>query len=133
MPDVSADGMIAKCKNVSSTNWDKMAIGEGLWLPGHWGLYIGNGLAVECTPAWNNCVQITAVGNIGAKAGYPTRKWQKHGKLPWVDYVESEDDKEHTANKAKVKSRFGFDDKTIEFLDGYKWNKALMEKLATKP
>ena len=133
VPDVSADGMIAKCKNVSSTNWDKMAIGEGLWLPGHWGLYIGNGLAVECTPAWNNCVQITAVGNIGAKAGYPTRKWQKHGKLPWVDYVESEEDKEHEANKAKVKSRFGFDDKTIEFLDGYKWNKSLMEKLATKP
>lgn len=42
-------------------------------------------------------------------------------------------DEKHEANKAKVKSRFGFDDKTIEFLDGYKWNKALMEKLATKP
>ena len=42
-------------------------------------------------------------------------------------------DEKHESNKAKVKSRFGFDDKTIEFLDGYKWNKALMEKLATKP
>lgn len=39
----------------------------------------------------------------------------------------------HEANKTKVKSRFGFDDKTIEWLDTYKWNKALFEKLATKP
>lgn len=132
VPDVSADGMITKCKNVSSTNWDKMAIGEGLWMPGHWGLYIGNGLAVECTPAWKNGVQITAVGNIGSKAGYNTRTWQKHGKLPYVTYVTSEDDKKHSENKAKVKSHFGFSDGTIEFLDGYKWNKDLFEKLANK-
>lgn len=38
----------------------------------------------------------------------------------------------HEANKAKVKSRFGFDDKTIEWLDTYKWNQALFEKLASK-
>ena len=81
---------------------------------------------------WNNCVQITTVGNIGAKAGYPTRKWQKHGKLPWVDYVESEDDEKHEANKAKVKSRFGFTDATVDWLDTYKYNKDLMEKLANK-
>ena len=41
---------------------------------------------MECTPAWKNGVQITAVGNIGSKSGYPTRYWTKHGKLPWVDY-----------------------------------------------
>lgn len=40
---------------------------------------------------------------------------------------------EHEANKVKVKSRFGFDDKTIDWLDTYKWNEALFEKLATKP
>ena len=51
VPDVSADGMITKCYDVSTTSWDKMAIGEGLWMPGHWGVYIGNGLAVECTTA----------------------------------------------------------------------------------
>ena len=63
-----------------------MVPGEGLWGPGHWGLYIGDGLAVECTPAWKNGVQITAVGNIGTKAGYNTRTWTKHGRLPYVDY-----------------------------------------------
>ena len=86
VPDVSADGMIAKCKDVSSSGWDKLLPGEGLWLPGHWGTYIGNGLAVECTPIWGNGVQITCVGNIGVKGGYNSRKWSKHGKLPWVDY-----------------------------------------------
>ena len=86
VPDVSADGMIAKCKDVSATGWDKLLPGEGLWMPGHWGLYIGDGLAVECTPAWENKVQITAVKNIGAKTGYNARTWTKHGKLPWVEY-----------------------------------------------
>lgn len=132
VPDVSADGMIAKCKDVSSTNWNSMEIGEGLWMPGHWGLYIGNGLAVECTPAWKNGVQITAVGNTGAKSGYNTRTWRKHGKLPYVIYVKSEKDGEHEANKAKVKARFGFDDNTIAWLDTYKYNEPLFEKLATK-
>lgn len=86
VPDVSADGMIAKCTDVSAAGWDKMQPGEGLWMPGHWGVYIGDGLAAECTPAWENCVQITAVGNIGAKSGYNKRIWTKHGKLPWVEY-----------------------------------------------
>ena len=31
-------------------------------------------------------MQITAVGNIGTKAGYNTRKWTKHGRLPYVQY-----------------------------------------------
>lgn len=55
-------------------------------MSGHIGIYIGNGLAVECTPKWANKVQITAVGNIGSKAGYNTRTWTKHGRIPWVDY-----------------------------------------------
>ena len=42
-------------------------------------------------------------------------------------------DEKHEANKAKVKARFGFDDKTITWLDTYKYNEALFEKLATKP
>ena len=34
VPDVSADGMIAKCKDVATTGWDKLVPGEGLWMPG---------------------------------------------------------------------------------------------------
>lgn len=131
-PDYSADGMIGICKNVSSTGWDDMEIGEALWIPGHWGVYVGDGLAVECTPAWKNGVQVTAVGNIGAKAGYNTRTWKKHGKMPFITYVgaKNPEKEKHDANKTKVKIRFGFDDKTIAWLDSYKYNKPLFEKLA---
>lgn len=87
VPDIGADTMITKCTGVSTTGWANMVIGEAVWMSGHIGIYIGDGLAVECTPKWENKVQITAVGNIGSKAGYNTRTWTKHGKLPYVDYT----------------------------------------------
>ena len=86
VPDIGADTMITKCKDASSSGWDKVDPGEVVWTNGHIGVYIGNGLAVECTPRWKNCVQITTVGNIGSKAGYNTRTWKKHGHLPYVTY-----------------------------------------------
>lgn len=86
VPDISADTMITKCSGVS-TNFDDIEVGEALWCAGHIGIYIGDGLGVECTPSWSNGVQVTAVGNIGSVSGYNTRKWTKHGKLPYVDYV----------------------------------------------
>lgn len=86
VPDISADQMIAKCKGVS-TKFSGIQVGELLWCKGHVGIYIGEGLAVECTPKWDGDVQITAVGNIGSKYGYHTRVWTKHGKLPYVTYT----------------------------------------------
>lgn len=85
VPDTSADGMIRFCQNVS-TDFSNIVPGEAVWLSGHIGIYIGDGLAVECTPKWKNCVQITAVANIGSVAGYQSRRWTKHGKLPYVEY-----------------------------------------------
>ncbi len=87
VPDISEDTMIARCSEVS-TDFSNVPVGAMLWLKGHCGVYIGNGLAVECTPKWKNGVQITAVGNIGDKTGYNTRTWAKHGKLPYIDYKE---------------------------------------------
>ena len=87
VPDIGADQMITKCKNVSTTGWADMEVGEAVWCSGHIGIYIGDGLAVECTPRWENDVQITAVANIGSKSGYNARKWTKHGKLPYITYV----------------------------------------------
>jgi hypothetical protein len=79
--------MIAKCSGVSTdfSDINKIAVGEVVWLPGHIGIYVGNGLVVECTPAWANCVQFTSLGKI---PGYNSRKWTKHGKLPYVTYSE---------------------------------------------
>lgn len=85
VPDYGADQTFALCKDISA-DFSKIAVGEAVWLSGHIGIYIGDGLAVECTPAWNNCVQITSVHNIGKKSGYNGRKWTQHGKLPYVSY-----------------------------------------------
>lgn len=85
VPDIDADYMIKACKDVS-TDFSKIEVGEALWIKGHIGVYIGDGLAVECTYRWNDGVQITAVHNIGTKAGYNGRSWTKHGKLPYVTY-----------------------------------------------
>ena len=85
VPDINADQMIDKCTGVS-TNFNSIEPGEVVWKPGHIGVYIGDGLAVECTPAWKDRVQVTAVENIGKKDGYNARTWTKHGKIPYVDY-----------------------------------------------
>lgn len=88
VPDINDEQMINVCSGVS-TNFSNIQVGEVVWMSGHVGLYIGNGLAVECTPAWDDGVQITAVHNIGKKAGYNGRSWTKHGKLPYVTYEAS--------------------------------------------
>ncbi len=94
VPDVSADGMIAKCSDLS-TDFSKIEVGEAVWTKGHIGIYIGDGLAVECTPKWNNKVQITACNR--SVNGYNRRNWTKHGKLPYIEYV-----KENAVQPAKT-------------------------------
>lgn len=89
-PDIGADSMIKICSEVS-TDFSKIVPGAAVWLSGHIGAYIGAGLAVECSPAFKNRVQVTAVGNIGKKAGYNTRTWVKWGKIPYIDYEEGDE------------------------------------------
>lgn len=85
VPDYGANQLFNLCSGVSS-NFSGIVPGEAVWMSGHIGVYIGDGLAVECTPAWDCGVQITAVRNIGTKSGYNARTWTKHGKLPWIGY-----------------------------------------------
>lgn len=84
VPDIGADSMITKCTELS-TNFNDIEVGEAVWMKGHIGVYIGDGLAVECTPSWENKVQITACNCT--KSGYKRRNWTKHGKLPYIEYV----------------------------------------------
>lgn len=86
VPDLGADTIINVCTDVS-TDFSKVQIGELLWMEGHVGIYIGDGLCVECTPKWDNNVQITSC-NCTVK-GYNRRNWTKHGKLPYVTYETS--------------------------------------------
>lgn len=85
VPDIGADTMITKCSGVS-TNFYNLEVGEVVWMQGHIGVYIGDGLAIEASPKWANGVQITACNCT--KAGYNRRNWTKHGKLPYITYDE---------------------------------------------
>lgn len=83
VPDIGPEEMIDRCSGVS-TDFSELLPGEFLWMPGHCGIYLGDGLAVECTPIWKDGVQVTACNR--AVAGYNRRDWVRHGKLPYVDY-----------------------------------------------
>lgn len=83
VPDETVEAMFGKCTKVSS-EFNDLTPGEAVWMPGHIGIYVGDGLSVECTPKWTNNVQYTACNH--PKSGYNTRYWQKHGFLPYVDY-----------------------------------------------
>lgn len=85
-PDVGADSCIENyCYDVSK-DFSFMDVGEFVWMSGHCGIYVGDGLVVESTPKWKDGVQITACANIREISGFESRKWTKHGKLPWIDY-----------------------------------------------
>lgn len=77
----------------TSTDFSNIEAGEVVALKGynHVGIYIGDGLVIESTPSWDNKVQVTRLANTNnASAEYknrPARKWDLHGKLPWIEYV----------------------------------------------
>lgn len=76
-PDVNANTIMSNyCYNKSS-DLDNISKGEFVWMNGHIGVYIGNGKVCECSPKWENGIQIT---NLKA------RKWAKHGYSNWLDY-----------------------------------------------
>lgn len=85
VPDIGADSMIKVCSGVT-TDFGRIVPGEAVWLSGHIGVYIGGGKVIECSPAFKNCVQVTACANIGKIAGMNARKWTKHGRLPYITY-----------------------------------------------
>lgn len=109
VPDIGADSMIKVCSDVTA-DFSKIEVGEAVWMSGHIGVYIGDGLAVECTPKWKNCVQITACNC--SKNGYNRRNWTKHGKLPYVFYVKSSDD---------VPEQTKQENETVNGIDVSKW------------
>ena len=91
--DMTEKQLLNMCTDISE-DFSNIEVGEYMYIPGHCGIYIGNGEAVECTPKWKNGVQITAVHNIGKIEGINGRTWEKHGKLPTIEYVVCSEDKE---------------------------------------
>lgn len=87
--DDGTEQIISRCKEVS-TNFSNIKPGELLWMPGHVGVYVGNGNVIECTAAWEGKVLYSKIDSNGARSrnGKYVYAWKKHGKLPYVDYTE---------------------------------------------
>lgn len=87
VPDYSIAN-IKKRLTTNSTNFKGIEPGEFLYIgDDHCGVYIGNCLAIECTPKWKGGVQISQVENMStATSKYPLRRWDGHGKLPYINY-----------------------------------------------
>lgn len=90
VPDINANGMNNRLNN-KSKDFSKIGLGDILWVPGHVGVYIGDGKVVESTPRWENRTQITACLNIGAIQGLQGRTWEHYGELPYLTYVGTTD------------------------------------------
>lgn len=93
VPDLSEAGFLRVCTYVSN-DWEKIIPGACLFMPGHMGVYIGEGKAVEATPIWADGCQFTRVDNITNKGRGNGRTWSKWGLIPYVDYKEDEMSKE---------------------------------------
>ena len=97
VPDYDAKKMIDCCREVS-TDFSTIVPGEAVWMDGHIGVYVGEGIVVEATPKWRGGVQRSTLANTAGTKTLPgtagSRTWTKHGKLPWVDYAAQETEKE---------------------------------------
>lgn len=133
VPDISADGMLQRLIDVS-TDFSKLEVGSAVWMPGHIGIYIGDGKVIEATPAWTNNVQITACLNVGTIRGMNGRRWTRHGKLPYITYVKNDIPEYIKILRAKVDSP----DAWIKFIDDNKnhplgkWLPDLIVKVSSK-
>lgn len=90
VPDINDGQMLKVCTDISE-DFSKIQVGEYLWTDGHCGIYVGNGVAVECTYRWDDGVQETAVFNITCESSNKGRYWKKHGKLPYIVYEVEEE------------------------------------------
>lgn len=99
VPDIDANAMLNACFG-KSANFAQLKSGALLWVPGHVGIYLGNGRVVEATTAWSGGVQISNCENLRHIEGMKNRKWQKYGFLPYLDYEDNslEDMNNNTEN-----------------------------------
>lgn len=106
VPDYDAKKMIDCCREVS-TDFSTIVPAEAVWMDGHIGIYVGEGLVVEATPKWKGGVQWSTLANVSAKlipGAAGSRRWTKHGKLPWVDYAAQENKTEEDEDMVYFKT-----------------------------
>lgn len=89
IPELETSNILAICSDVSS-DFNNITEGEVLYMKGHVGIYVGNGVCIECTSKWTNGILLSEVTNTKINTGLPRkRKWLKHGKLPFIAYTQA--------------------------------------------
>lgn len=77
--DVSANGMLSKCKEKGDISTIPEIPGVLVFMPGHVGVYIGNGKVIEARGF--------AYGVVETRLS--ARAWKNWGKCPWLEYTTS--------------------------------------------
>ena len=77
--DVSANGMLARCKENGSILTMPDVPGILVFMDGHVGIYIGGGFVIEARGHQYGVV----------KTALKSRPWKWWGKCPWIDYSDS--------------------------------------------
>lgn len=92
-PDTNANNMISKHCSGVTRDMKQLRKGMIVWMPGHVGIYCGDGVVVESSPRWENGIQRTyPVGcPVPNKHHLNQRTWTKCGYLYWVDYSNTAD------------------------------------------
>lgn len=93
--DFGANAGINYCTEASQ-DFNHLVPGEYLCMKGtfheHAGVYLGNGKVFECTTGWGarKCI-ISDIDNQGNRSynGVKNLKWTWHGKLNYIDYVDT--------------------------------------------
>ena len=89
--DINANTMIKQCSKVS-TNFHKLPLGALVWMEGHIGIHIGNGVCVESSPIWEDGIQCTFIKGSGYSntRKLKERKWTKQGLFDkYIDYSQN--------------------------------------------
>ena len=89
LSELDTDDILSISKDISD-DFSQILPAEILYMSGHVGVYIGSGMAIECTSAWTCGVLISEVKNCNINTGISyKRTWLKHAKLPFVNYLDN--------------------------------------------
>lgn len=122
VPDMNADTMISRCSNVT-TDMSKVQIGWLVWMRGHIGIYIGDGVVIEASPIWENGIQRTYCQDCGVTnvSQLHERKWTKCGQFDqFINYENSKTPKVNVFYRVQTKKHGWLSEvKNLEDYAGY--------------
>ena len=109
--DVSANGMLARCKENGSILTMPDVTGILVFMDGHVGIYIGGGFVIEARGHQYGVV----------KTVLKSRPWKWWGKCPWIDYSDSSATETEPKQEENVPKTVGVKCKKVRLKAGT-WN-----------